>query len=78
MITEFEVNSTYHHNFIGDSRARVEWKIIKRTAKTVTIQDPVTKGTTRKKIHVYDNEVEFIYPFGVYSMCPVLKASNRV
>lgn len=47
-------------------------KVIKRTAKTVTIETAM-EGTKRCKIHIYDDG-EFIYPFGRYSMATIFRA----
>ena len=49
--------------------------VLKRTAKTVTID--VHGDTKRCKIHEYEG-VEFIYPFGKYSMCPIFKADREL
>ena len=46
--------------------------VIKRTAKTVTITTAM-KGETRCKIHT-NEEGEFIFPFGRYSMAPIFRA----
>ena len=46
--------------------------VIKRTAKTITITTPRT-GVKRCKIHNND-EGEFIYPYGRYSMAPIFRA----
>ena len=54
-----------------------EFKIIKRTEKTVSIKDVFTKDIIIKKIKVIDN-IETISPLGVYSMSPVLRASAEV
>ena len=63
--TEIKTRSICDHNCIFTA------KVIKRTAKTVTI---ITMGEERRcKIHVEDNE-EFIFPHGRYSMAPVMRA----
>ena len=46
--------------------------VIKRTEKTVTITTPRT-GVKRCKIHLND-EGEYIFPFGQYSMAPIFRA----
>ncbi len=46
--------------------------VLKRTAKTVTIEQ---RGSLeRRKIHIDDNGGEFIYPFGKYSMASIFRA----
>ena len=47
--------------------------VLNRTAKTVTIN--VRGENKRCKVHESEG-VEFIYPFGKYSMCPVFKADK--
>ena len=46
--------------------------VLKRTAKTVTIETDM-EGVKRCKIHNY-GDGEFILPFGNYSMAPVFTA----
>ena len=48
--------------------------VLNRTAKTVTIN--VRGENKRCKVHEYEG-VEFIYPLGKYSMCPVFKADKE-
>ena len=48
-------------------------KVVKRTAKTVTID--IDGDETRCKIHNND-EGEFIYPHGRYSMAPIFRAQR--
>lgn len=57
---------------IGDSNCIFTGTVIKRTAKTVTVNTRM-EGEKRCKIHTND-EGEFIFPFGRYSMCPVFRA----
>lgn len=83
---QFEVGRVYEHNFIGDSDARVQWKVLTRTASTMTIKqvgaghkDSVT-GLTQgeeKRVKINsDAQGEFVYPMGRYSMAPILRASR--
>lgn len=48
-------------------------KVIKRTEKTVTIETRGEKKPKRVKIHIFDG-VECIFPFGQYSMAPIMRA----
>lgn len=57
---------------IGNSDCIFTGIVIKRTAKTVTIKTDM-EGEKRCKIHNND-EGEFIFPFGQYSMCPTFRA----
>lgn len=45
--------------------------VIKRTAKTITITS--REGEKRCKIHS-NNEGEYIFPYGRYSMAPIFRA----
>ena len=71
MIT-FKANTEISARSICDHNCIFTAKIIKRTAKTLTI---IAQGQeSRCKIH-YDFEGnEFIYPFGRYSMAPTMRA----
>ena len=53
------------------------YKVIARTASTVTIQDINTKETMRRRIFLapFSNE-ESVKPFGSYSMSPSLSADR--
>ena len=71
-IRTFEIDKTYTFRFIGDSDSCVPVKVLKGTAKFVTIQvrndKPVKCG-----VRVWDG-VESCYPLGKYSMAPILRA----
>ncbi len=71
----FEIGKTYTMKYIGDSSLLVEWTVIKRTAKTIQVQDQW--GETMKKRIKFDSysNSEFIEK-GSYSMAPVLYAKN--
>ncbi|MCP4336550.1 MAG: hypothetical protein GY679_01730 [Mycoplasma sp.] len=73
----FEVGETYEGRFIGDYDNTFTYKIIKRTAKFVTIYCPMEKEEKRCKIYDRDG-FEFIYPMGKYSMSPSLRADKKV
>ena len=47
-------------------------KVLKRTAKTVTILGSI-HGEKRVKIHT-DDRGEFIFPHGRHSMAPIMRA----
>ena len=51
--------------------------IIKRTEKTVTIDEGNGK-TKRCKIYTDMRNAEAIYPYGIYSMCPIIDASDKI
>lgn len=68
----FTTNQQLSTRSICDHDCIFEGVIVKRTAKTVTINTRM-KGEARCKIHLND-EGEFIFPFGRYSMAPVFRA----
>ena len=67
----FEIAKTYTTRSAGDHNCMFSHEILSRTAKTVTIK--VHGENVRRKIEVY-NDSETIYPYGKYSMAPVLTA----
>lgn len=72
---KFEIGKEYTHGWIGDSELFTTWKVIKRTAQTVTIKnDRETKTCKIIKVLSEMENAETIYPFGKYSMCPTLRA----
>ncbi len=73
---EFEVGKTYATSSICDHNCIFSYMIVKRTEKTVTIRDKFGK-VKRCKIHS-NGQAEYIFPQGVYSMCPVLEADDLV
>lgn len=71
----FTPGKTYTYRYIGDSDLTGEATITRRTAKSVWFtQDG---GVTEKRCKVYGGDTEYICPFGMYSMCVVLRASNE-
>lgn len=71
----FEIGKTYTHNWIGDSNLHTSWTVLKRTAQTITITDgKETKNCRIIKGLSEMRKAESVYPFGQYSMCPILSA----
>jgi hypothetical protein len=72
--TTFAKGATYNFSLIGDSSIVSSVRILKLTPSTATF---VVDGNFLKKSRIYTYEgVQFIYPDGKYSKCPVCKASN--
>ena len=67
----FEVGRTYSTSAAGDHNLIYSYKVISRTAKTVTLADDFGH-TSRRKIQYHNNGVETVYHDGLYSFCPVL------
>ena len=74
-MTKFEVGKKYSCRSIADRDCIFEFEIVKRTEKTVVIKDGLKEK--RCKIHS-ENEEEYIYPLGKYSMCPTLRSSKEM
>ena len=72
-MTKFETAKTYSTRSIGDADCIFSFKIIKRTAKTVTILD-LNRNEVRRGIKIDDSGREWIFPLGQYSMAPVISA----
>lgn len=72
---KFEIGKTYSMRSIGDHNCIWTYKVVKRTAKTITITDgKETKVCRILKSVSEHNDVETVKPFGNYSMCPMLRA----
>ncbi len=75
----FQVGSTYSGRFIGNADAVFQVTILKRTAKQVTIADPIDGKTVKTCAISTDHEGgELIRPFGSFSMAPVCRAKRLV
>lgn len=71
---KFETGTEYSTRSICDSECVFTVNIIRRTAKSVWIKD-MNGETVRRSIKVLDG-VEFFFPYGKYSMAPVIKATT--
>ena len=69
---QFTVNQQLSSRSICNHECVFEGKVLRRTAKTVTINTRM-EGKKRCKIHISD-EGEFIFPFGRYSMATIFRA----
>lgn len=72
---KFETGKYYEARYPTDYELRPAWEVIKRTPKTVTLKNRGEVVT--KKIHS-DDEGEFAFPDGRYSMCAVVRAKREV
>lgn len=57
---QFEIGKTYTSKCIGDHEITVDWEIVSRTAKTITIRE-AREGTKRMKV-LADEHGEFALP----------------
>lgn len=77
-LTTFRVGVTYTDRAAGDHDLIYRWKVVARTAKTVTIQNMnrSINETVRRGIRVYNTGIESCSPDGRYSMAPVISADR--
>lgn len=73
MSKTFEVGKTYTTRCLTDYETILSFNIEKRTAKTVTTKVWGELKTFKVKL---SGDVEYIKPWGSYSMSPVLTARN--
>ena len=92
-VEKFEVGGIYHCRLLSDWDCKLFFKVLKRTAKTVTLRnvDFDSKGnlmpwdaaryrgdcTCRIGVNELIGAYEFVKPLGSYSMAPVLAAEDR-
>lgn len=73
---KFEIGKTYSTRSICDNNCVIAYKIIARTAATVTAvneRGEASKFRINKKISEY-RKAETFLPWGNYSMCPHITA----
>ena len=74
-MTRFEIGREYSCRSICDHECVWTYKVIDRTAQTITVTD----GKEAKKLRIIKKLSEYrgtesVYPSGKYSMCPILSA----
>lgn len=72
---KFEINNEYSMRSACDHNCVWTYKVIERTAATITITDgkEIKKCRINKKVSEWA-EAESVFPLGRYSMAPVLRA----
>jgi hypothetical protein len=70
-MARFEVGRTYSTRSICDYDCIFSFRILARTAKTVSVK--VNDKIVRRGLSLYDGDEEF-KPYGSYSMCAVIRA----
>jgi len=71
---QFEIGKTYTARSICDHECIFTYRIVKRTAKTVTIKcfnGDLVRRTVKRS---YDGSAEICWPDGIYSMAPIITA----
>jgi hypothetical protein len=71
----FQVGQTYATRSIGDHECIFSFKILARTAKTVTTE--VHGKVVKRGLSMWDG-VETFKPFGTYSMCAIIRADKAI
>ena len=68
----FKPGNTYTGRSICDHNCIFSAKVLKRTLKTVTV---ITQNEEKRcKVHLDESGEEYIFPFGRYSMAPIIRA----
>jgi hypothetical protein len=76
MNKQFEVGKTYSTTSIGDSECWFSITVISRTAKTIRVKVQGQEKTLRISPSYQDGH-ESVKPFGTYSMCCIIDASDE-
>lgn len=72
-MSKFETGKTYETRSVGDHDCIFSIKIVRRTAKTVLVFIKGQAGAKTLRIGTHEG-VEYVKPFGSYSMAPIVKA----
>ncbi len=72
--TQFKVGQTYSERSLCDYECIFSFTILARTAKTVTIK--AHNDIVRRKVGTDEHGVEHFLPFGSYSMCTNISATD--
>lgn len=73
---KFEIGKNYSMRSICDHNCVWTYKVISRTAQTITLlsdEGKTSKCRISKGLSEYEG-YECVYPLGRYSMCPILRA----
>lgn len=73
MLKTFETGKEYSCRSICDHNCIWTYEILKRTAKTITIN--IDGKNVSRRIYIYDN-AECVNPLGTFSMAPILTAEK--
>ncbi len=75
---KFEVGKVYTMRSISDSECQWKFNVIRRTEKSIWVEEIKYKDLKRIKIYIDSDGNEYCYPLGRYSKCPMLRARNIV
>ena len=71
---QFIIGKDYFCRSACDHECKWTFKVISRTAQTITLHNSA-QGTIKKKVKIW-NDVETVLPLGSYSMAPILTAEK--
>lgn len=71
---KFEIGKSYFCRSICDWDCIWSYKVIARTASTITLCDEDSKKVIRCRVSKWSREAEEVRPLGSYSMAPILSA----
>lgn len=78
---KFETGKTYQMRSVCDHDCTWEYKVIKRTNKTITLQATDEENAKPKRLTIRTDEYtkeEWVRPLGAYSFSPMLFASKEI
>jgi hypothetical protein len=75
-IIKFKVSTDYGTRSICDHNCIFKFTVQKRTDKNIWILEKSSKKVIRRKIDIWNGE-ESIFPYGKYSMAPILRAGDE-
>lgn len=74
-IIQFQAGKTYYTRSVCDRNCIYSIRVIKRTAKTITVKQALHPEKKLLRPYIY-NGVEQVKPHGSYSLCAVIGADS--
>lgn len=79
MMKQFIIGQVYECRSLCDYDCVWSYKVIERTASTITLKNQSTGKMQKNRISARTSQyfgAETVYPLGKYSMCPILTADK--
>ncbi len=73
-IKKFEIGKVYSCRSFCDYDTIFSWKVVKRSDKTITLEDTLDKSVIRRKVHEYNGREAC--SIGHYANAPVIFADK--
>jgi hypothetical protein len=70
-------NDTLQIRFVTDADLKPTCTVIERKGNFATLQLSSTEIVKRKVHKSLNEEYEYVYPYGIYSMAPIAKSINN-